>query len=285
MSNDYDIVRFNVKGRLFMTKKQTLLSPGSSFFSAVLTGSVPLTRDENGYYFIDRSPEYFDVVLDVLQYGFVDCPRALSKQRLDVELDYYGLSSFVNFRDDTQPLSNNDMAVLLQKQKDNDKEHRFRFFHEELTSVSTKIFSAFRTLAAHPDPPQGEYFGVRFFPEPPHGGPSDPFHPSKVYLPSCELTIFSNEVAVTLSRTTKSQGGTQQYTVWMQLAEFLEERYQLTVTVTTTQLKQYRLGSQGATYWRIYNPSLERYCYGSPETDVHYTSGWFVCWSKKDMEY
>jgi predicted heme/steroid binding protein len=60
----YSRVKFDVGGRIFVTSKSTLQSQKGSLFEKILTdgGQIPLT--EEGAYFLDRNPKYFEWILD-----------------------------------------------------------------------------------------------------------------------------------------------------------------------------------------------------------------------------
>ena len=93
-----EIVRLNVSGRQFATRRATLLRGGDdSFFARLLQGHFPLPLDDTGAIFVDRNPEYFAAVLDLLQRaGTVvgtPCPPGLDPARLREELDFYGLAT------------------------------------------------------------------------------------------------------------------------------------------------------------------------------------------------
>ncbi|PRP85173.1 K+ channel tetramerization domain-containing protein [Planoprotostelium fungivorum] len=56
----------DVGGKKFSTSRDTLLSNGDNFFSALLRGQH-WQPDEDGSYFIDRNPKYFAIILDYLR--------------------------------------------------------------------------------------------------------------------------------------------------------------------------------------------------------------------------
>merc|ERR1711978_249399 len=47
--------------------------------------------DEDGYYFIDRSPKYFESILNFLRTGEIDAPACLDLRFLLLEAEYYGI--------------------------------------------------------------------------------------------------------------------------------------------------------------------------------------------------
>ena len=84
--------------------------------AACIRDSAPVTCDPAGNIFIDRSPDYFDVVLDLLQYGRLTCPPSLHMDRLCEELDFYGLTEWTSGVQSIKILSNTDLEELLDSQ-------------------------------------------------------------------------------------------------------------------------------------------------------------------------
>eukprot|EP01006_Ploeotia_vitrea_P000712 TRINITY_DN103523_c0_g1_i1.p1 TRINITY_DN103523_c0_g1~~TRINITY_DN103523_c0_g1_i1.p1 ORF type:complete len:337 (-),score=28.53 TRINITY_DN103523_c0_g1_i1:103-1113(-) len=60
-------IKLNVGGKLFITTSETLVREQDTFFTAMLNG--PWKPDEDGEYFIDRSPQLFSLVLEYLRDG------------------------------------------------------------------------------------------------------------------------------------------------------------------------------------------------------------------------
>ena len=48
------IVKLNIGGIRFETTYVTLSCKGENFFTSLCSEKIPSTKDENGYYFIDR---------------------------------------------------------------------------------------------------------------------------------------------------------------------------------------------------------------------------------------
>ena len=70
------IIKLNVGGTTFHTSRTTLISAESNsmlarMFANEVNGLAPAIVDENGAYFLDRSPKYFEVVLNYLRTGEV----------------------------------------------------------------------------------------------------------------------------------------------------------------------------------------------------------------------
>lgn len=83
-------MHFCVSGRNFTTRKSTLDNYGDNFFVSLLRSSCPKTIIK-GHIFLDRNPDYFGSVLDILQHNKFHCPQHLSEERLVEELEFYGL--------------------------------------------------------------------------------------------------------------------------------------------------------------------------------------------------
>jgi len=95
---DYDEnerITINVGGRIFETKKSTLLSSESYFFHVMLSDRWT-SKTENNEYFIDRSATYFDFVMDYLRYH-EPLDRSLFSplqvKLIEKEFDFYHLSA------------------------------------------------------------------------------------------------------------------------------------------------------------------------------------------------
>lgn len=92
-----DRVRFNVGGRIFETTSTTLANAGrNSLFGAMFDESWNLQTDNNSNeYFIDRNPDCFAVLLDLLRTHELYCPPNMSEKLLYREALYYGLLDHV----------------------------------------------------------------------------------------------------------------------------------------------------------------------------------------------
>ncbi|TKR57568.1 hypothetical protein L596_030813 [Steinernema carpocapsae] len=88
------IVNLNVGGQRFSTSKQTLTSVSDTFFTSLLSGRIPLVKDETGAIFIDRDPLLFRLILNYLRTKQVDL-SGVSLQALTHEAQFYGISPLV----------------------------------------------------------------------------------------------------------------------------------------------------------------------------------------------
>jgi len=72
-SDHNKIIRICVGGRNFKTTRTTLMSDENCMLAKMFendeSGRAPAAKDENGYYFIDRSPKYFESILNFLRTG------------------------------------------------------------------------------------------------------------------------------------------------------------------------------------------------------------------------
>ncbi|KAI3863308.1 hypothetical protein MKX03_029284 [Papaver bracteatum] len=88
-----DRVRFNVRGKIFETTATTLASARrNSMFGAIIADEWNLQPEE---YFIDRNPDCFSVILDLLGTGELDVPSNVPEKLLYREAHYYGLLDHV----------------------------------------------------------------------------------------------------------------------------------------------------------------------------------------------
>ena len=92
-----DLIKLNVGGREFTTTRSTLMADQNSLLSKMVEqtdGSA--TKVHDGAYFIDRSPKYFEIILNFLRSGEIEVIRNVVD--LDVllkEAMYYNISSMI----------------------------------------------------------------------------------------------------------------------------------------------------------------------------------------------
>mmetsp|Transcript_5591 Transcript_5591/g.7164 ORF Transcript_5591/g.7164 Transcript_5591/m.7164 type:complete len:256 (-) Transcript_5591:91-858(-) len=88
------IVHINIGGTRFMTTIGTLRADPSSMLGRMFSGELPVLRDDDGSFVIDRDGRHFHHILNYLRDGSV--PIGLSRvERLELlrELDFYGLTA------------------------------------------------------------------------------------------------------------------------------------------------------------------------------------------------
>lgn len=61
------VVTLNVGGRIFVTKRSTLVQDNDSMLSAMFSGRYKLEQDQQGNYFIDRDGTHFEHILSYLR--------------------------------------------------------------------------------------------------------------------------------------------------------------------------------------------------------------------------
>ncbi|EOA18554.1 hypothetical protein CARUB_v10007112mg [Capsella rubella] len=90
-----DRIRFNVGGRIFETTSTTLANAGrGSFFGALFDENWNLSQpgdEEEEDLFIDRNPDCFAVLLDLLRTGDLNIPPNIPERLLHKEAMFYGL--------------------------------------------------------------------------------------------------------------------------------------------------------------------------------------------------
>eukprot|EP01080_Neovahlkampfia_damariscottae_P006290 gene6290-10297_t len=126
-AEDDDIVKLNVGGKLFITTKSTLFNVDNSLKSMLQSGNFK--PDLDGAYFIDRSPEYFPLILDYLRNPTKDLNLLSShlkdkRQKVDFqyELDFYciqqeEIDNLIILDTPTSGLDFNEADSTLTKQK------------------------------------------------------------------------------------------------------------------------------------------------------------------------
>ncbi|XP_037527012.1 BTB/POZ domain-containing protein KCTD9 isoform X2 [Rhipicephalus sanguineus] len=96
-----DWVLLNVGGKHFATTRSTLVSkePHSMLgrlFSEGADGTVwPSAKDHHGAYLVDRSPTYFEPLLNYLRHGQLILDRGVSPRGVLEEAKFYGIESVI----------------------------------------------------------------------------------------------------------------------------------------------------------------------------------------------
>eukprot|EP00033_Pygsuia_biforma_P003511 GCRY01003844.1.p1 GENE.GCRY01003844.1~~GCRY01003844.1.p1 ORF type:complete len:240 (+),score=44.21 GCRY01003844.1:191-910(+) len=103
-----EIIHLNVGGKLFSTTISTLRSEKNTMLDAMFSGRMPLRKDENGRYFIDRNGKWFSYVLDYLRdlNSFIVPADGELRRILAREADYFqleGLSSLLHAKNSEDP--------------------------------------------------------------------------------------------------------------------------------------------------------------------------------------
>jgi hypothetical protein len=109
-----DIIRLNIRGTIFETRIQTLVSEKESLFLGLFINGINLQTQEE--YFFDRPPKYFDIILSHLQ--GCDVSRTVSslseeeKYSLAQEVDYFNIQSMLPMFPRLQEAQNPKMFVI-----------------------------------------------------------------------------------------------------------------------------------------------------------------------------
>ncbi len=88
------VVRLNIGGKKFITTAGTLTGNGvlNNYFHTLLSGSIPSTKIDGGWFFIDCNGEYFVPILDFLCTGDWFCPDSLPEELVLREANFYRIS-------------------------------------------------------------------------------------------------------------------------------------------------------------------------------------------------
>merc|ERR1712018_96333 len=118
MSKINDIIKLSVGGREFKTTRGTLVADQDSMLARMFENAEDsafrpaAAKDENGAFFIDRDPKYFNVVLNFLRTGEVEEDETIDPNFLLKEAQYYGLNGMI--------VIVNDKIQQAKKAKEND---------------------------------------------------------------------------------------------------------------------------------------------------------------------
>ena len=84
-------------GQLFLTTRATLQYEPDSMLARMFSGElVPGAKDENGAFMIDRSPKYFEPILNYLRTGELNIDPNVNKESVIAEAKYFGLQNLVD---------------------------------------------------------------------------------------------------------------------------------------------------------------------------------------------
>ncbi|GFS31473.1 BTB/POZ domain with WD40/YVTN repeat-like protein [Actinidia rufa] len=91
-----DRVRFNVGGKIFETTATTLAVAGrNSFFGAMFDENWNFQTENSHEFFIDRNPNCFSILIDLLRTGELFIPSNIPEKLLYREAQFYGLLDHV----------------------------------------------------------------------------------------------------------------------------------------------------------------------------------------------
>ena len=89
-----DWLKLNVGGQIFQTTRTTLLSEPNSTLANMFTNDQ-LEKDDQGNYLIDRSPKYFEPLLNYLRYRKLIIDPGVNVQGVYEEAKYFGIESAI----------------------------------------------------------------------------------------------------------------------------------------------------------------------------------------------
>ena len=99
-----DTVKFNVGGKVFEVAISTIQSQPEGLLAKMLDPRFSCEKDESGAYFVDRNPEFFNIVLDVHRDNRVySLSPGVTRERVLAELEFFGLQNFQAFPTDPYP--------------------------------------------------------------------------------------------------------------------------------------------------------------------------------------
>ncbi|KAH9488028.1 BTB/POZ domain-containing protein kctd9 [Bulinus truncatus] len=123
-----DWVRLNVGGKLFATTRSTLTrTDGDSMLARMFSTENEVEwnslMDETGAYLIDRSPLYFEPILNYLRHGRLILDKFVNPEGVLEEAKFFGLSTLIEtleelieqeeLPDDNTPITRRDLVLRL----------------------------------------------------------------------------------------------------------------------------------------------------------------------------
>nr|XP_054770437.1 uncharacterized protein LOC129278256 [Lytechinus pictus] len=99
-------IGLNVGGEIYKTSRTTLTKYPNSFFSLLLEGSIPSTKDNQGNYLIDRDGRIFRHILNFLRSGeLLTLPEGFKDFKLlESEADFFLLEDLKNMVNQIMPV-------------------------------------------------------------------------------------------------------------------------------------------------------------------------------------
>lgn len=89
-------IKLNVGGRLFITSYNTIAQREPNMLSRMFATQMnPSDKDETGAYLLDRSPEYFEVILNYLRHGQLIYNRNINPEGVLEEARFFGVESLI----------------------------------------------------------------------------------------------------------------------------------------------------------------------------------------------
>lgn len=91
-----DWVRINLGGKVFATTRATLTSDPTSMLARMFESGWCSATDASGAYLIDRSPEYFEPLLNFLRHGKLILNEGINPQGVLEEAKFFGISKAID---------------------------------------------------------------------------------------------------------------------------------------------------------------------------------------------
>uniref|UniRef100_A0A1I7TGS7 BTB domain-containing protein n=1 Tax=Caenorhabditis tropicalis TaxID=1561998 RepID=A0A1I7TGS7_9PELO len=101
MSSGNQIVKLDIGGTVFKTSKSTL-TRFDGMLKVMMETDIPVTKDESGAIFIDRSPKHFELILNFMRDGDVELPDSEKEiKEIQKEADFYLLHDLAELCQET----------------------------------------------------------------------------------------------------------------------------------------------------------------------------------------
>ena len=111
------MIKLNVGGKLFVTSKTTLAFDKNSVLWLMIQDDgeawVESAKDENGYFFIDRDPTYFHIILNFLRNGKLVIDKdPLIVAQLILEAEYYNIQGLLEILSNIDEAEDDQESVI-----------------------------------------------------------------------------------------------------------------------------------------------------------------------------
>lgn len=91
-------IKLNVGGKLFITSYNTIAQKEPNMLSRMFAHNLrmnPSDTDDSGAYLLDRSPEYFEVILNYMRHGKLICNNNINPEGVLEEARFFGVESLI----------------------------------------------------------------------------------------------------------------------------------------------------------------------------------------------
>jgi hypothetical protein len=90
------LIKLNIGGYKYWTTSTTLTKYPDTFFSSLLSETIPATKDEEGAYFIDRDGQFFSPILTWLRTNEISIPNTMTVEDVLREAIFYSIQPLVD---------------------------------------------------------------------------------------------------------------------------------------------------------------------------------------------